>query len=92
MIGPEAYQRRLAELEVLSAAKIADLREAASKDDLARTRQAIETLTKSLHALSQKLYAAQDQSGGEAPHPEGPKESPSGEGETVDAEFSDKEA
>ncbi|HOU31794.1 MAG TPA: molecular chaperone DnaK [Synergistaceae bacterium] len=72
--------------------EIADLREAASKDDLARTRQAIETLTKSLHALSQKLYAAQDQSGGEAPHPEGPKESPSGEGETVDAEFSDKEA
>ena len=72
--------------------EIADLREAASKDDLARTRQAIETLTKSLHALSQKLYAAQDQSGGEAPNPEGPKESPSGEGETVDAEFSDKEA
>ncbi len=72
--------------------EIADLREAASKDDLARTRQAIETLTKSLHALSQKLYAAQDQSGGEAPHQEGPKESPSGEGETVDAEFSDKEA
>ena len=70
----------------------ADLREAATKDDLARTRQAMETLTKSLHALSQKLYAAQDQSGGEAPHPEGPKEGPSGEGETVDAEFSDKEA
>jgi len=72
--------------------EIADLREAATKDDLARTRQAMETLTKSLHALSQKLYAAQDQSGGEAPHPEGPKEGPSGEGETVDAEFSDKEA
>ena len=73
--------------------EIADLREVSAKDDAARTRQAIDTLTKSLHALSQKLYASQEQPAGSGAAP-GPDETAgsSGAGETVDAEFSDKEA
>ena len=72
--------------------EIAALRSASEGSDPEVTKKAVETLTKSLHELSQRLYAAQQDQG------EAPSSGTSGSGEasgtseeTVDAEFADKD-
>jgi len=72
--------------------EIASLRSASEGSDPEATKKAVETLTKSLHELSQRLYAAQ-QDQGEAPSSgaSAPEEGSATSDETVDAEFADKD-
>ncbi len=72
--------------------EIAALRSASEGEDPEVTKKAVETLTASLHELSQRLYAAQQEQPGEAPS-EAPGTDSSGgtSEETVDAEFADKD-
>lgn len=72
--------------------EIAALRSASEGEDPEVTKKAVETLTASLHELSQRLYAAQQEQPGEASS-EAPGTDSSGgtSEETVDAEFADKD-
>ena len=55
--------------------KAQDVRSALGTEDLDRIKKAVETLTETMHNVSQKMYAAQQAStpppNGEAPHEEG---------------------
>ncbi len=71
--------------------EIAALRSASEGSDIEATKGAMETLTKSLHELSQRLYAAQQDQGGAASEAPGAEGSGGTSEETVDAEFADKD-
>ncbi len=71
--------------------EITQVREAIGGDDASAIKNACETLTKSLHEFSQKLYSKQQQpEGAQEGAQEGAEEPSSGE-DTVDAEFEDKD-
>jgi molecular chaperone DnaK len=71
--------------------EIAALRSASEGADPEATKKAVETLTKSLHELSQRLYAAQQEPSGAASEAPGAEGSGGTSEETVDAEFADKD-
>ncbi len=72
--------------------EIAALRIASEGSDPEVTKKAVETLTKSLHELSQRLYAAQqDQEGAPSSGASGSGGTSGTSEETVDAEFADKD-
>ncbi|HLG71034.1 MAG TPA: molecular chaperone DnaK, partial [Chloroflexota bacterium] len=67
--------------------KVQDLRSALGTEDMERIKKAHETLTETMHTVSQKMYAAQQAQtppNGEAPHEEEAK--PHDEN-TVEGEF-----
>jgi molecular chaperone DnaK len=68
-------------------AKITDLKSAAQTEDASRIQKSSETLQQAFHALSQQLYAQQDQGQQTPPAGAGGTSTPpSGQGDVIDGE------
>jgi molecular chaperone DnaK len=70
-------------------AKITELKSAAQTEDTARITKASETLQQAFHAISQQLYAQQEQGQQTPPAGAGPSTPPSGQGDVIDGEVKD---
>src|SRR5579884_1783570 len=68
--------------------KVQEVRSALGTDDVERIKKSVETLTETMHNVSQKMYAAQQQASASQPNGEAPKEEGKPHDEnTVEGEF-----
>jgi molecular chaperone DnaK len=68
--------------------KVQEVRSALGTDDVQRVKKSVETLTETMHNVSQKMYAAQQQASASQPNGEAPKEDGKPHDEnTVEGEF-----